>query len=356
MKIVKAIAKGIGIVLGAAVLSVIIFVAVLTATEYNPSDVEAVTPAGEAQKTLSKGDTFTIATWNLGFGALDETADFFMDGGQMVQPATKEESIANVDAFKNALSKMNADVIFLQEVDTDSKRSYHVNQVDSIADGLQGYQNAFAYNFKTLYVPYPIPTIGKVNSGIATFSQYDMSEAARVKLPCPFSYPVRLVNLKRCLLVTRIPIANSDAQLVLVNLHLEAYDDGEGKIAQTKQLKELLNKEVKAGNYVIAGGDFNQTFSNVDTSSYPLLSEDLWKPGDIDVTGFEGMTFYADNRVPTCRSLDKVLAESDRDDFQYYMLDGFIVSDNLTVKSVETKDFGFKNTDHNPVTLEVQIP
>ena len=34
----------------------------------------------------------------------------------------------------------------------------------------------------------------------------------------------------------RVPIEGTDRELVLVNLHLEAYDDGEGKIAQTRQL------------------------------------------------------------------------------------------------------------------------
>lgn len=47
---------------------------------------------------------------------------------------------------------------------------------------------------------------------------------------------------------------------MLVNLHLEAYDDGEGKIAQTKQLREFIQSEYEKGNYVIAGGDLNQVF------------------------------------------------------------------------------------------------
>ena len=52
----------------------------------------------------------------------------------------------------------------------------------------------------------------------------------------------------------------SDREPVLVNLHLEAYDDGEGKIAQTNQLRDYIEDEYAKGNYVIAGGDFNQVF------------------------------------------------------------------------------------------------
>ncbi len=70
-----------------------------------------------------------------------------------------------------------------------------------------------------------------------------------------------------------MPIQGGTAELVLVNLHLEAYDDGEGKAAQTAQLAQLLQEERARGNYVIAGGDFNQSFSNVDTSMYPLQDD-----------------------------------------------------------------------------------
>ena len=57
-----------------------------------------------------------------------------------------------------------------------------------------------------------------------------------------------------------MPLEGTDKELVLINFHLEAYDSGEGKIAQSKMLAEKLESEYQQGNYVIAGGDFNQTF------------------------------------------------------------------------------------------------
>ena len=39
-------------------------------------------------------------------------------------------------------------------------------------------------------------------------------------------------------------------RLVAVNLHLEAYDDGEGKAAQTAMLFDILEEEYAKGNYV----------------------------------------------------------------------------------------------------------
>jgi endonuclease/exonuclease/phosphatase family metal-dependent hydrolase len=107
---------------------------------------------------------------------------------------------------------------------------------------------------------------------------------------------------------------------------------------------------------VIAGGDFNQTFSGVDSSMYPVISDDLWEAGAIDEESFDdSLQFVMDNSTPTCRSLDQPYAGSDKENFQYYMIDGFIVSSNLSVESVETMNLGFVSTDHNPVVMTVTL-
>ena len=58
----------------------------------------------------------------------------------------------------------------------------------------------------------------------------------------------------------RIDVNETDKQLVIINLHLEAYDDGSAREKQMKVLKDIMVKEYEKGNYVIVGGDFNQTF------------------------------------------------------------------------------------------------
>ena len=155
-----------------------------------------------------------------------------------------------------------------------------------------------------------------------------------------------------------MPIEGSDKELVLINLHLEAYDSGEGKIAQTKRLRKVLLDEVEKGNYVIAGGDFNQVFSNVDTGKYAAL-EGVWQAGSIDVTEYgDNLRFLADPEVPTCRSLDRILVTAqskDYSDFQYYVIDGFIVSKNVEVEQMYTDDLGFVCSDHNPVIMDFKL-
>lgn len=354
----KIIGLFLAAVMGIAVAVFLILLIVLTVTEYRPADMEKTVPSGTAAKQLQEGDTVNILCWNIGFGALGDNADFFMDGGERVKPSTEECVEENIDAVTEFLSDEAADIVLLQEVDEESTRSCYLDECTMIAQGLKkqglSYENTLAYNFKTLLVPYPVPPIGKVQSGIATFSAYPVSDAARVALPCPFSYPVRLANLKRCLLVNRLPIADCDRELVLVNFHLEAYDDGAGKEAQTQMLAQFLQEEAEKGNYVIAGGDFNQTLDTVDLSVYPQQREDLWTPGVIRTDAFERVQCLMDESVPSCRSLDRPY---DREDplFQYYVIDGYLVSDNLNVENLETVDLGFVNSDHNPVRLQVTV-
>ena len=357
-KTLKKVLKTILIIVIVLLVAVVLFIGYLTVTEYKPEATETLNIEGSSSKTLAEGDDFTIMTWNMGYAGLAGNADFFMDGGEHVRSCSESQVNDNIDAVVDQIEKENADVVFLQEVDRNSKRSYKIDEFKKITSSLTDYSATYGCNYKVAYVPYPLPTIGKVDCGIATLSAFNVDSSERVSLPCPFKYPIRLGNLKRCLMVNRVAIDGTDKELVLVNLHLEAYDDGEGKIAQTKQLKELLEDEAAKGNYVIAGGDFNQSFSNYDNSAYPLISEDMWQPGAVDVDQFDdSLSFITDNSTPSCRSLDRPLAGNDSDPsvFQYYMIDGFIVSDNLTINTVETRDLGFKNSDHNPIVMNVTV-
>lgn len=381
-KLWQKILRTILVIIAVLVIFILGFFGWLTINEYKPEAIEKVnidTSIGNG-KQLTEGASLRILTWNMGYGTLGDNADFFMDGGKNVISATKERQDVNIAGFEGYIASYNPDIIYIQEIDKDSKRSYNVDELAKFQEEYPDYLSkvneevvkskdnqfvtTFAYNFKTKYVPYPLPeTIGKVESGIAILSKYEVTDAERISLPCPFSWPVSTVNLKRCLLVNRTPIYDESGnatgkELVCVNLHLEAFDNGEGKIAQTKQLKEFLQAEYDKGNYVIAGGDFNQTFSNVDTSDYPIHNEikNVWSPGEIDINDIgNDFTCLMDNSSPTGRSLDKAYNGADKENFQYYMLDGFIVSKNINVSNIETYNTYFMPSDHNPVIINITL-
>ena len=329
-------------------------IAWLSIAEYRPEAVEELnfTARDESAPALPQGESLTVLSWNIGYAGLGSNADFFMDGGENVKSSDRVQVESNLLNISQLLYGENApDLILLQEVDTNSSRTYNIDQSACLA----GANAAHALNYSCPFVPFPLPPIGKVNSGVFTTTDYAIDRAERVSLPCPFSWPVSTANLKRCLLVSYLPIEGSDRQLVLVNLHLEAYDDGEGKIAQTRQLNEFIQAEYEKGNYVIAGGDFNQIFPG-SLEVYPNTHPELWEPGVLTEDMLPvGWSYAYDLRVPSCRLLNRPYDPEDTENTQHYVIDGFILSPNVTLESVETLDEGFIASDHNPVLLRVTL-
>ncbi|MBR6826085.1 MAG: endonuclease/exonuclease/phosphatase family protein [Oscillospiraceae bacterium] len=340
-----------GLVLGVAVLALGL-VGYLTVAEYNPAYAETA-DRGSVNKTETiTGRTFSLLTFNTGYGGLGAEADFYMDGGEGVLPENQEDVEDNVEAMSNLMKVADTDFIFLQEVDKDSARSFETNQWLQYEYELQNYESRFALNYSCNYVPYPLrEPMGKIQSGIATYSKYDIVSATRYSLPNLFTWPNRVANMKRCLLVTRIPIDDNEQQLVLINVHMEALEEGEGKTEQIRQLISLVKEEFAKGNFVIAGGDFNQTFPNCD--AYPVKNPDLWTPGKLSRVS-DGFRYYYDQENPTCRLLNQPY-DPDSDDNQFYVIDGFLVSPNIMVDRVETLDYEFIYSDHNPVRMDFTL-
>ncbi|MBQ2604990.1 MAG: endonuclease [Clostridia bacterium] len=332
--------------------------AYLTLNEYNPSPVEDVNVFGNTTKPVAPGDTISVFTYNIGYGANDAQHDFFMDGGKTVTTESSENISANIDGIINTIYSANADVNFLQEVDTNSKRSYNIDEANLIATAFADFNSAYAVNFQCKYIPYPVTdNVGMINSGIQTISRlYTDNTAKRIALPVSFSWPVRTCQIKRCLLVERVPLTDSKKELVLVNLHLEAYDStGEGKMAQYKELAALIQQEFAKGNYVIAGGDFNSVLPSVKADKYPLKNTEYFEPAVIPTSMLTGGWKYCtDDSIPTSRLLNEPY-DKNSENTQYYVIDGFICSPNTIVDNVMTIDTEFKYSDHNPVMAKITL-
>lgn len=352
----KKLLKTLLIILGVILLIAAAFILWLSITEFKPGDVTDIKIENNSQVSdISPfaGQEITVVSWNIGYAGLGKGSDFFMDGGTNVASADQDTVSASLlGIYKTLYSDDSpASIFMLQEVDKDSSRTYGKDE----SDVLGIHNSTYALNYSCKFVPYPVPPIGRVNSGLLTTTIYDIDSAERISLPCPFDWPVSMANLKRCLLVSYLPISGSTSKLVIVNLHLEAYDDGEGKIAQTKQLREFIQSEYEKGNYVIAGGDFNQIFPG-GLDEYPNTHKDLWEPGIIseDIMP-EGWTLAYDLETPSCRLLNQPYDPSDAENTQYYSIDGFILSPNVELISVKTLDEGFVYSDHNPVKLQVKL-
>lgn len=347
---VKKLLKILGIVIGSVLGLVILFFFFIMITEFKPEDRTAVDVEGDDAE-FDK-DYFDIVTLNTGYAGLNEDMDFFMDGGEGVNPKSKEQVQENIDGINNILDLFEPDFYFLQEVDKDSSRSYHIDETAAFKSSYN--TRTYAQNYVCSWVPYPMPMIGAVDSGIMTLSKHKISSAERISLPNNISWPKSMFMLKRCMLVTRVPIKGSEKELVLVNFHLEAYDTDETKEQQNNIVMNLIKSEYEKGNYVVAGGDFNMNFPGM-TKQLPYIEGDqIWRPGKLTLDMLpEGFSFAYDTSVPTCRALNKPFEGLTEN--QLYALDGFVYSPNLEVELVLAINCNFKFTDHNPVYMRIRF-
>lgn len=315
-----------------------------------------VRPGGEG--ALPAGAERTIVSWNIGFGAYSADYSFFMDGGTESRARSKEAVEHSVRTVIERLKALNADVLFVQEVDEDSTRSYHVNERGMIEDAFaEGYSATFARNYDSSYLFYPIlEPHGASRSGILTLSNARISGALRRSLPIEKGLR-KFFDLDRCYAVSRVP-TDDGRELCLFNLHLSAYTS-DGSIA-TEQLAQMLadmERERAAGNYVIAGGDFNKDVWGNSAQITGISGADYsWAqpfPTELLPEGFRLVeTLDSENPVLSCRGTDKPYRKGESYEVT---LDGFIVSDNVRALDAGVIDTGFAVTDHNPVFMRFML-
>ena len=127
MKVLKTILKILGWILGVLVLVLAVALVVFTIVEYRPADVETVIPEHQTEAMLETGKPLTIVSWNCGYGALDDNAEFFMDGGTSVYTADEPRVLRNLEGIREKLLALSPDFMILQEVDINSSRSYGID-------------------------------------------------------------------------------------------------------------------------------------------------------------------------------------------------------------------------------------
>jgi endonuclease/exonuclease/phosphatase family metal-dependent hydrolase len=341
---IKNILRFGAIALAFAIMFSVLFLIYSTITFYNP-DQEIELQSSVTPDTLKVNTAYSLITWNIGYAGLGDNMDFFYDGGKQTRD-TKARTLENLDSIKKFLTQNRTDFIILQEVDFESRRSYHFNQVQAIGQALN-YFTFYATNYQVSFVPVPLNNpMGKVNSGIMTLSRYTPQNAKRIQLPGLSPWPNRVFNLRRCLLITRFPM-NNGREFVLINTHNSAFENDSLKLEEMNFIRQIALNDYEKGNYVIVGGDWNQLPPNFAPDKFGNAYETkAFKPLSID-SGFmpTGWQWAYDPTLPTNRYLDRPYSKSCRT----IILDFFLLSPNIQVSDLSTINLNFRYSDHNPV-------
>lgn len=337
------------------VIAIVLFFAglIITAivTDYKP-DEKIEVYKGETTETVPDTLEFSIVDWNIGYCGLDKSMDFFYDGGTHVRPPEEnvKTNLKAVTAFLKA--QENTDFYLLQEVDKKSKRSYRINQFDSLQNTFAGYHSFFGKNYDVFFVPTP-PTepYGKVVSGLMTISKFAPVEVVRHQFPGNYDFPTGLFMLDRCFLVSRIPVSNGK-QLLIINTHNSAFDDGSLRKGQMDYLKKFLTDEYTKGNYVVIVGDWNQCPPGLKTviPGFNFDKED-YMPINADFMPQDWTWIYR-NDVPTNR---RVIAPYDKATTLTTIIDAFLISPNIENISIENINLEFEHSDHQPIKASFKL-
>ncbi len=362
MKWLYALVRLLALILGLWILYLLALLVIGTLSDYQPNDTIPLIAIRSTDQHLQEDSTFTALIWNIGYGGLGHESDFFFDskhyffsGGHDVRP-TRQQLQRNMAGILHTLKAHPADYYLLQEVDRAARRSHWVDEFALIADTLSNYAAFFATNYRVWYMPLPLAepwrAYGPVEAGLATFLEVQPYESIRFQLPGNFAWPTRIFQLDRCVSLHRIR-TRFGPDLVIMNIHHSAYDDGQIKKMQNDFLRELCLAEYERGSYVLIGGDWNQCppdfpfdyFMPGRTQGYTQLN----LPSDFMPPGWQ---WAYDPTTPTNR---KVRHPYQPDSTFVTLIDFYLLSPNLSPMQVHTIDLDFAYSDHQPVWLEVKI-
>ncbi len=323
-----------------------------TLTDYNPQKQELVHET-ENPDMFPEWQEIDLLIWNIGYCGLSSDMDFFYDGGKKVR-TSKEQVIQNLQSVIADLRKQDTiEFILLQEVDVNSKRSYGICEYDSITSYLPNYQSFFGKNYDVFFVPVPpLDPMGKVKSGVQILSKTIPSTSVRYSYPGKFAWPKSLFMLDRCFLVNRYSMKGGK-ELLIINTHNSAYDAG--GVMRTREmnyLRDFLLAEYKKGNYIIMGGDWNQS----PPAYKPGYTTDVFDNEDFTLIPADylpsGWKWVYDPSGPTNR---RVKIPYRKGITPTTLIDFYLLSPNVAEITVRTIDKGFENSDHQPVAAKLRL-
>ncbi len=246
---------------------------------------EATTYTASLPKNTSPPpDSLNIMTWNIRFAA--GRIAVFYDGRGDRYNLTKQEVTSNLDNICTKITETDPDILLLQEVDIESKRTAYVNELQYILDHTGLNYAVYASSWKSDYIP--SDGIGRMNSGVAILCKWPLGVGERIELPTRSdqSSLEHYFWLHRCIVKTTLALPGRRS-LSIINIHAESWGKDGTKKKQIDVFKSQLDLAGATGNYLVAGGDLNELPPGSPTWRYFPDDVSNARYGNDDYTGEE---------------------------------------------------------------------
>jgi len=302
-------------------------------------------------------DTLKVMTWNVKFGG--GRIDFFFDchGDRVIME--KGEVEQNLHALAEKIREMNPDILFLQEVDTDAKRSAFINQLQFLLDHTALNHGVYASQWKAKHIP--SDGIGKIDSGNAILCKWQLNGAKRLALPLigEQNAIVRYFYLKRNLLHVKLQAV--DGELHLLNTHASAYAKDNTKQKQLEIIKAYADSIHEKGESFILAGDFNALPPN--TKQTQNFDDSVCEDGDFDADDYSAETnwmnpYYESYESAICLgeysndNIKHCTHTTDKNGFWNRKTDYIFTNKHFVSGSGKTIQAWMKASDHAPIIVK----
>ncbi|MEI6435418.1 MAG: endonuclease/exonuclease/phosphatase family protein [Bacteroidota bacterium] len=342
------------------------------ATEFDDTQEAIYYTAGS---TISVPDTFTavrVMTWNIRFGA--GRILWFGDAcGDRVM-LSEEEVYSSLQLIADKINKVKPDILLLQEVDINSKRSGYIDQLQWLLDNTYFNYAVCGSQWKAQFIP--SDGLGRMDEENAILSRWKISDAQRIQLALRDDQDkVTRYFYERCCMVTaRIEIPHIN-NFYTVNIHASATATYNIKLQHITQFKDEMDRIAKNGGWFVAGGDLNTLPPGSDTTDYCMQdkcsSESFHSAGD-DPMHKEGCNYDPEKHfLDTLYATYQCAVPADiykNNQFRYFThttrpnhfwdrtLDYLFTNYRWVENSVVTHQEATRESDHAPVSVLFPLP
>lgn len=293
------------------------------------------------------GDELAVLTWNLGYGGLGADSDFIADGGKSFFPPSPQAVSRNIAGIVQTVKSIDADVYVFPESAKPSPLNFWRDLQGALRGTMPHTARVFSADILTRWAPWPL----RFEHGMAMYSRKFVGmlnvepltrEPDKIAGVISRDYSVRIIRVQ----------VEGKSDWVILGVHLAAFDKGAD--VRRKQLAEVMRYAKvlhEQGSPVIVAGDFNMVLAQTcfRTTTEPKYIEWIHNfPMDALPAGWR---IGADPRTPTVRTNERPYRAGEN---YTTVVDGFIVSPDVDIESVTTRDLGFAFSDHQPVLLKAR--
>lgn len=226
------------------------------ATQFEENtDVDAVYYTSSNITSAPQPDSSIKAmTWNIRFGI--GRSPWFGDACGDMTVYSQDEVLTHLDAIVAKINEIHPDILFLQEVDVNSKRTSYLDELQYILDHTYFNYAAYVPEWQAQYIP--SDGLGRMDMGLAILSPWPVNNAKRKQLALRTDQSSIEVYfyLRSCMITGTVQIPGFK-ELSLVNIHASAFATDDTKHKHYEQFKEELDRINGEGGYFLAGGDLN---------------------------------------------------------------------------------------------------